>query len=75
MERENCWVWFKGSLKEKSHWKPGFICLKDEKDGLVIENQNFVKCRVPEWRVSKTEPIDLSNGPEIPEGVIWKTIV
>lgn len=28
MERENCWVWFKGSLKEEGVWKGGFLLKK-----------------------------------------------
>ena len=38
MERENCWVWFKGSLKEGGVWKGGFTYKKDANPGVLIQN-------------------------------------
>lgn len=74
MDRENCWVWFKGALKEKGHWKGGFTGTKDEKPGILIESPSYVRCRVPEWRVLSKEPKDLTKPPDIPEGAEWKII-
>ena len=74
MERENCWVWFKGSINNKGVWKGGFVGTKDEKIGILIESPSYVQCRVPEWRVLAKEPIDLYAPPVIPEGAQWKII-
>ncbi|WP_320664678.1 hypothetical protein [Prochlorococcus sp. MIT 1223] len=74
MLKESCWVWFKGSIKEQGYWKGGFTGTKDEKPGILIESPSYVSCRVPEWRVRSTEPTDLNQPPEIPEGGIWKII-
>mgnify|MGYP001404730872 CR=1 FL=1 len=74
MDKQNCWVWFKGSIDEKGYWKEGFICRNDEGPGLLIESPGFVTCRVPEWRVSIQEPVEIHTGPEIPEGAKWKII-
>ena len=54
MERENCWVWFKGSLKEGGVWKGGFSSKKDENPGVLIQNPSYAQCRVPDWRISNT---------------------
>ena len=72
MERENCWVWFKGSLKEGGAWKSGFSYKKDENPGVLIQNPAYVQCRVPDWRISTKEPIDKFKGPTIPENSVWK---
>ena len=74
MERENCWVWFKGSLKEGGAWKAGFTYKKDENPGVLIQNPAYVQCRVPEWRIMTTEPIDKYKGPIIPENSVWKIL-
>ena len=74
MQFENCWVWFKGALQETGHWKSGFTCKKDERPGVIIESPSYVTCRVPEWRISKTEPKAKNIGPNIPENAIWKII-
>ena len=74
MERENCWVWFKGSLKEGGAWKGGFTFKKDEKPGVIIQSPAYIQCRVPEWRISKTEPEDKYQGPEIPNNSTWKIL-
>tara|TARA_Y100001968_G_C19447148_1_gene766054 strand:+ start:213 stop:440 length:228 start_codon:yes stop_codon:yes gene_type:complete len=72
MKGENCWVWFKDSLKEKGEWKSGFTCHRDEKPGLLIESPAYVSCRLPEWRVVLNEPSDISQPPEIPNNAEWK---
>ena len=72
MRGENCWVWFKGSLKDNGGWKGGFICQRDEKPGLLVESPSFVTCRLPEWRVVFEEPLDLSIGPSVPNNAKWK---
>ena len=72
MERENCWVWFKGSLNERGKWKGGFTYKKDEKPGFLIQSPDYVQCRVPNWRVSTSEPLDKYKAPKIPEGSTWK---
>ena len=74
MERENCWVWFKGSLKDGGSWKGGFTYKKDEHPGVLIQNPAYVQCRVPEWRISTKEPQDKYKGPKIPENSVWKII-
>ena len=51
MERENCWVWFKGSLKGGGSWKGGFTYKKDENPGVLIQSPAYVQCRVPAWRI------------------------
>ena len=74
MDSENCWVWFKGSLKEGGVWKGGFTYKKDASPGVLIQNPSYVQCRVPEWRVTTSEPLDKYRGPEIPENPIWKIL-
>ena len=74
MDRENCWVWFKGSLKEGGVWKDGFTYKKDGNPGVIIQSPSYVQCRVPEWRVATSEPLDKYSGPEIPENPIWKIL-
>ena len=72
MERETCWVWFKGSINEKGAWKGGFSYKKDENPGVLIQNPAYVQCRVPDWRISTTEPMDKHKGPTIPKNSVWK---
>tara|TARA_Y100001968_G_scaffold46796_2_gene36960 strand:- start:707 stop:934 length:228 start_codon:yes stop_codon:yes gene_type:complete len=72
MLSENCWVWFKKSLNKKGYWHAGFSCSRDEKPGVLIQSPSFVSCRVPEWRVSSIEPLDLYKGPDIPTDAAWK---
>ena len=74
MERDNCWVWFKGSLKGGGIWKGGFTYKKDEKPGVLIQSPAYVSCRVPDWRISTTEPADKYKAPEIPENCVWKIL-
>ena len=74
MDKANCWVWFKGSLKDRGIWKGGFTCKKDENPGLLIQSPSFVQCRLPEWRISIKEPLDKFKGPEIPKNAIWKIL-
>ena len=72
MEKQNCWVWFKGSLSERGAWKGGFTCMQDEKQGVLIQSPSYVPCRVPNWRISRTEPKDKYQAPEIPKNSVWK---
>ena len=74
MKKENCWVWFKGSLKEGGVWKGGFTYKKDENPGVLIQSPAYVPCRVPIWRISTKEPLDKYKGPEIPQNPVWKII-
>ncbi|WP_413678590.1 hypothetical protein [Prochlorococcus sp. MIT 0916] len=74
MERENCWVWFKGSLNESGTWKGGFTYKKDGNPGVLIQNPSFVQCRVPDWRISTSEPLDKYKGPNIPKNSVWKIL-
>ena len=74
MEKENCWVWFKGSLKEGGSWKGGFTYKKDENPGVLIQSPKYVQCRVPYWRISTTEPLNKHIGPQIPENSVWKIL-
>ena len=74
METEKCWVWFKGSIKEGGQWKAGFTYKKDNKPGVLIQSAAYITCRVPDWRISTAEPLDIYKGPEIPEGSDWKIL-
>ena len=74
MEKENCWVWFKGSIKEKGEWKAGFTCIKDENEGFIVQSPTYVQCRLPDWRISKTEPLNKHKGPEVPKNPVWKIL-
>ncbi len=74
MERENCWVWFKGSIQGRGVWKGGFTYKKDENPGVLIQSTAYVPCRVPEWRVRTSEPLNKYEGPEIPENTVWKIL-
>ena len=74
MEQENCWVWFKGSLKEGGIWKGGFTCSQDENPGVLIKSPSYVPCRVPDWRISKTEPKNKYEEPKIPKNSAWKIL-
>ena len=74
MEKENCWVWFKGSLKEGGAWKRGFTYKKDGNPGVIIQNPAYVQCRVPDWRISTKEPLDKYKAPKIPENSVWKIL-
>ena len=74
MERENCWVWFKGSIKGGGFWKGGFTYKKDENPGVLIQSTGYVPCRVPDWRIRTTEPLNKYEGPEIPENSVWKIL-
>ena len=74
MEKENCWVWFKGALKEGGMWRGGFTYKKDENPGVLIQSTSYLQCRVPDWRISTTEPLDKYKGPEIPVNSVWKIL-
>ncbi len=74
METEKCWVWFKGSIKERGEWKGGFTCKKDDSPGVLIQSASYITCRVPDWRISTTEPLDIYKEPEIPEGSVLKIL-
>jgi len=71
MEDEKAWVWFKGSLKG-GYWAGGFIATQSNDGGYIIEKPDFVKCRVPEWRVTFLKPENEKEGPHIPEDPTWK---
>ena len=47
MERENCWVWFKGSVKDGGVWKGGFTYKKDENPGVLIRQLGTRHCTYP----------------------------
>ena len=72
MERENCWVWFKGSHNQSGEWKGGFTYKKDEIEGVLIQHPGYVQCRVPDWRIVTTEPLDKYKGPKMPTNPVWK---
>ena len=74
MERENCWVWFKGPLQGGGSWKGGFTYKKDENPGVLIQSPAYVPCRVPAWRISTSEPLDKYKEPEIPANAAWKIL-
>ncbi len=72
MKRERCWVWFRGGLNQKSHWEGGFYATTDEQEGVLIQHGSYRDTRVPAWRVTQKEPLDLHTAPEIPEDAVWK---
>ena len=74
MEREKAWIWFKGGLKGGS-WVGGFVATKSQEGGYLVERSDFVKCRLPEWRISLTEPLNLNQSPMIPKNAEWKFIL
>ncbi len=67
MEKKKAWVWFK-----RGSWVSGFTATPCEEGGIVIEHADFVRCRVPDWRVTFKEPVDNKKAPLIPKDVIWK---
>ena len=71
MKGEKVWVWFKGG-KEGGFWEGGFTASKSPEGGILIERPDFISCRVPEWRLSFSEPNNIKIGPEIEEGSVWK---
>ena len=71
MKKVKAWVWFKGGLNPGS-WESGFSASSCDQEGILIEKPDFVSCRVPEWRISFSEPLDKTIGPEIPSSPIWK---
>ncbi len=73
VKKESAWVWFKGSDKG-GFWMGGFLASTANEGGVLIERSDFVSCRVPEWRVSLSEPEDLKVGPKIPDNAVWKLI-
>ncbi|MEB3240525.1 MAG: hypothetical protein VKJ31_00635 [Synechococcus sp.] len=72
MVRQKCWVWFKGGLKESGRWVSGYVATSSEAGGVLIQHPDYVDCRVPEWRISTTEPNDLEQGPDIPDNAVWR---
>jgi len=71
MDRQKAWVWFKGGLTG-GKWVSDFIATRDEEEGVIIERPDFVRCRVPEWRVRFKEPEEEGKGPQIPSNPKWK---
>ena len=71
MKQEKAWVWFKGGLKG-GYWAEGFKASPSEEGGIMIERPDFIRCRVPEWRVSFQEPKDKRDAPNIPKDALWK---
>ena len=71
MKKEKAWVWFKGGLSG-GYWASGFISSHSEEGGIIIEKNDFITCRVPEWRVTNKEPQDINKSPMIPNNATWK---
>ncbi len=71
--KNKCWIWMRGNpLKDESYWMAGWTGSASEKGGVRIEHFDYVASRVPEWRVSWSEPEDLKKGPDIPANASWK---
>ena len=70
--KERCWVYFKNGLGEKGTWNGGWYGTPSPLGGVLIENFDYVPCRVPEWRVSWEEPKEGKGAPDAPEGADWK---
>ena len=71
MKREKAWVWFKGGING-GEWKAGFLASSCEESCLLIESSTYKSCKLPKWRVTFQEPLDINKGPEIPAGEDWK---
>ncbi len=71
MSKTLAWVWFKGGEKG-GFWKGGFTASDKNENGVLIEHSKFITCRVPEWRISLSEPTNISIGPNIPNDATWK---
>ncbi len=50
----------------------GFYGAPSTLGGIRIERNDYVPCRVPDWRVVFEEPKDMSIGPVIPEDAKWR---
>ncbi len=74
MDREKAWIWFKGGLKG-GEWIGGFLATKSQEGGYIVERSDFVKCRLPEWRVIFKEPGNPNHPPLIPQEAEWKYIL
>ena len=72
MDKKSAWVWFKGG-ESGGFWKGGFTASNSSEDSVLIEHSKFITCKVPKWRISPTEPKEISVGPDVPKDAIWKT--
>ena len=59
-------------LKDEGQWMAGWTGVDSPLGGIRCEHFDYVHCRLPEWRVSWTEPADLSAPQEIPVNAVWK---
>ena len=50
----------------------GFYGVPSTLGGIRIERNDYVPCRVPDWRVVFEEPKDMSVGPKVPEDANWR---
>ena len=57
-------------LKDEGQWMAGWVGVDSPLGGIRCEHFDFVHCRLPAWRVSWTEPADLSAPPEIPVNAV-----
>lgn len=69
-----CWVWFRGGLGVESFWMSGFYGAPSTLGGVRIERNDYVACRVPDWRVVFKEPEDSKKSPDIPQDAVWKLV-
>ena len=67
-----CWVWFRNGLGVDSSWMTEFYGVPSTLGGIRIERNDYVPCRVPDWRVVFEEPKDMSVGPKVPEDAKWR---
>ena len=67
--RTKVWVWLKGGL-DGGEWRSGFVATTTEK-GVLCQHVDFKDSLMPEWRISKDEPSDLTQAPLIPEDAVW----
>ena len=64
--------WFRNRLNVDSSWMTEFYGVPSTLGGIRIERNDYVPCRVPDWRVVFEEPKDMSVGPKVPEDAKWR---
>jgi len=67
-------VLIRGELNEGSYWASGRYRATSTFGGISIERGDFVPCRVADWRVMFSKPVDKQVGLEIPEVAQWKLV-
>ena len=61
----------RGGLHEDSYWRTGWYGAPSIMGGILMTNPSYRDCRVPEWRVTFKEPVDMKAGPNVPKDADW----